>query len=282
MLVREAIERFERGLVGQGASRNTVATYGRNLDRFTEAFAEKVAEEITVADLNEFLFSVRLKADGSEKTPRTMNAVKIALKSFFRSLTLKEDPAKKLRIKRVRIERDYLTQEEVRRLIDGVQGIRDRTLIAVLCLLGLRREEVARVTVGEVRGPSLRILGKGGVERDVPINTVAREHLDRFLRWKGKFGESVEPGAPLFVSRKGNRLSANAIYNLVRKWTREILGKELYPHAMRHSFASGLVAKNVNIATIQRLMGHASISMTEVYLHISNELKAEAVEKLEV
>jgi integrase/recombinase XerD len=282
MLVREAIERFERGLVGQGASRNTVSTYKRNLDRFAGTFAEKVAEEITAADLNEFLFSVRLKADGSEKTPRTMNAIKIALKSFFRSLTLKEDPAKKLRIKRVRIERDYLTQDEVRRLIDGIQGIRDRTLIAVLCLLGLRREEVARVTVGEVRGPSLRILGKGGVERDVPINTVAREHLDRFLRWKEKQGESVEPGAPLFVSRKGNRLSANAIYNLVRKWTREILGKELYPHAMRHSFASGLVAKNVHLATIQRLMGHSSISMTEVYLHISNELKAEAVERLVV
>jgi integrase/recombinase XerD len=282
MLVREAIERFERGLVGQGAGRNTVSTYRRNLERFAGAFAERPVEEIKTADLVEFLFSVRLKADGSEKTPRTMNAIKIALKAFFRSLSLTEDPSKKIRIKRVRIERDYLTQDEVRRLIDGVHGIRDRTLIAVLCLLGLRREEVARVTVGEVRGPSLRILGKGGVERDVPINTVAREHLDRFLHWKERRGESIESTAPLFVSRKGNRLSANAIYNLVRKWTREILGKELYPHALRHAFASALVAKNVHLATIQRLMGHSSISMTEVYLHISNELKAEAVEKLVV
>jgi site-specific recombinase XerD len=281
-MVREAIERFERGLVGQGASRNTVATYRRNLERFAVAFAERPVEEIKTADLVEFLYSVRLKADGSEKTPRTMNAIKIALKAFFRSLTLKEDPAKKLRIKRVRIERDYFTQEEVRRLIDGVPVVRDRALVAMLCLLGLRREEVAKVTVGEVRGPSLRILGKGGVERDVPINATAREHLDRFLHWKERHGESVESTAPPFVSGKGNRLSANAIYNLVRKWTREILGKELYPHALRHSFASGLVAKNVHLATIQRLMGHSSISMTEVYLHISKELKAEAVEKLVV
>ena len=120
------------------------------------------------------------------------------------------------------------------------------------------------------------------MERDVPINATAREHLDRFLRWKERRGELVESVAPLFVSRKGNRLSVNAIYNLVRKWTREILGKELYPHSLRHSFASALVAKNVHLATIQRLMGHSSISMTEVYLYISNELKEEAVERLEV
>jgi integrase len=134
-----------------------------------------------------------------------MNAVKTVLKSFFRSVPLKEDLAKKLRIKRVRIERDYITEEEVRRVIDGIQGIRDRTLIAVLCLLGLRREEVARVTVGHVRGPSLRILGKGGVERDIPINATAREHLDRFLRWKERQGEPVVPETPLFVSRKSIR-----------------------------------------------------------------------------
>ena len=99
MLVREAMERFERGLVGQGASVNTVATYKRNLERFVEAFDGKEVERITTPDLNEHLFSARLKADGSEKTPRTMNALKTALRSFFKSLGLKEDPAKAIRIK---------------------------------------------------------------------------------------------------------------------------------------------------------------------------------------
>ncbi len=282
MLVREAMVKFERGLVGQGASRNTVGTYKRNLGRFVKAFGERPVEEITASDLHEHLYSSRLKADGSEKTSRTMNALKTALRSFFKSLGLEDNPAKAIRIKHVRIERDYITGDEVRKLIDGISVIRDRALVAILCLLGLRREEAARLTVGNVRGTSLRILGKGGVERDIPINATAREHLDRFLRWKEQHGESVESTAPLFVSRKGNPLSANAIYNLVRKWTREILGKELYPHAMRHSFASALVAKNVHLATIQRLMGHSSVSMTEVYLHISNELKEEAVARLEV
>lgn len=282
MLVREAMERFERGLIGQGASKNTVATYKRYLKKFAAAFGGKDAEGFTTADLSDFLFSVRLKEDGSEKCPRTMNSIKTALKSFFKSLCLKEDPSKRIRIKRVRIERDYITQDEVRKLIPGISSIRDRTLVAMLCLLGLRREEAARTTVGDVRGPAIRILGKGGVERDIPINTSAREHIDRFLHWKEKHGESLSPEAPLFISRKGHPLSMNAIYNLVRKWTREILGKELYPHSLRHTFATMLVAKNVNIATIQRLMGHASISMTEVYLHISNELKTDAVSRLEV
>jgi integrase/recombinase XerD len=282
MLVREAIERFERGLIGQGASRNTVSTYKRHLNRFVGLLGERQIEEVGNADLNEFLYTVRLKEDGTEKTPRTMNSIKTALKSLFKSLNLKEDPAKRIRIKRVRIERDYITPEEVRKLLDGVTSTRDRTLIGVLCLLGLRREEIARTKIRDISGPTLRILGKGGVERDIPINQTARELLDRFLHWKERHGESLSPEAPLFISRKGNSLSMDAIYNLVRKWTREILGKELYPHSLRHTFATMLVAKNVNIATIQRLMGHASISMTEVYLHISNELKAEAVERLEV
>jgi integrase/recombinase XerD len=282
MLLNEAIQRFERGLIGQGASKNTVQSYSRHLCRFAAFFQGRQVEELGPSDLNEFLFSVRLKADGTEKTPRTMNAIKTAVKSFFKSLALKDNPAERLRIKKVRIERDYIIQQEVRKLLDGVPGIRDKTIMAVLCLLGLRREEIAGVTVGEIEGPALRILGKGGVERDIPINASAREHLDEFLRWKVKHGESVESSAPLFVSRKGNPLSMNAIYNLVKKWTLRILGKELYPHALRHSFASMLVAKNVNIATIQRLMGHSSISMTEVYLHISNELKEDAVSRLEI
>ena len=84
------------------------------------------------------------------------------------------------------------------------------------------------------------------------------------------------------ASRKANPLSESQLYNVVRKWTYRLLDKELYPHSLRHTFATLLVTKNVNLATIQRLMGHASITMTEVYLHISNELKVEAVEKLAV
>ncbi len=282
MLVREAVERFERGLIGQGASKNTVATYMRHLEAFKSLFDGKNVEEITAADINEFLFQTRLKADGSEKTPRTMNSIKTALRAFFKSLPLLTNPAKDVKIKKVRIERDYLTEDEVRVLLSKVAGVRDRTIVAVFCFLGLRREEIVKLTVADMSSTSVRIFGKGGVERDVPINSHMRQLFRDFLLWKKRNGEPVEATSPLFVSRKHNRLSVNAIYNLVRKWTLTALGKELYPHSLRHSFASALVAKNVNIATIQRLMGHASISMTEVYLHISNELKLQAVEALGV
>ncbi len=143
--------------------------------------------------------------------------------------------------------------------------------MAVLCFLGLRREELVNLKVGDVLGPALRIFGMGEVERDIPVSRAARAYLDQLFRWKEERGESLDPKAPLFVSRKRNPLSDSQLYNLVRKWTYELLEKELYPHALRYTFA-----------TIQRLMGHASITMTEVYLHISNELNVEAVEKLAV
>jgi site-specific recombinase XerD len=282
MEVNEAIEKFRRGLIGQGSSKNTVASYMRHLKGFSSFCNGKAVEEITAAEISEFLYEARLKADGTEKAQRTMNSLKTALKSFFNSVPLVENPMKKIRIKRVRIERDYLTQDEVRKLIAGVTSIRDRTIVSVFCFLGLRREELVRLRVGDVLCRSVRIFGKGGVERDIPINSALRKQLKAFLRWKEKNGESTLRQAPLFISRKGHGLSMNATYNLVRKWTGTVLGQELYPHSLRHSFASMLVAKRVSIATIQRLMGHANISETQVYLHISHELKAEAVERLDL
>ena len=282
MQLSEAVQRFERGLIGQGASKNTISTYKRHLRLLTQHCNGTEVEDVTSADLADFLYSVRLKADGSPKNQRTINSIKTALKSFFRSLKLNDNPAHDLRIKRVRIERDYITEDEVRILLAGVDNVRDKAIMAVLCFLGLRREELVNLTVADVQGPALRIFGKGGVERDIPISKAARGYLDQLSRWKEHRGESLAPTAPLFVSRKKNPLSDSQLYNVVRKWTYELLEKELYPHALRHTFASMLVAKNVNLATIQRLMGHASISMTEVYLHISNELKVEAVEKLAV
>jgi integrase/recombinase XerD len=282
MHLSEAVQRFEPGLIGQGASKNTISTYKRHLRLLTQHCNGTEAKDVTSADLADFLYAVRLKIDGTPKNQRTMNSIKTALKSFFKSLKLKDNPANDLRIKRVRIERDYITEDEVRILLAGVDNVRDRAIMAVLCFLGLRREELVNLKVGDVQGPALRIFGKGGVERDIPISKGARAYLDQLFRWKEDGGESLDASAPLFVSRKKNPLSDSQLYNVVRKWTYALLEKKLYPHALRHTFASMLVAKNVNLATIQRLMGHASISMTEVYLHISQELKVEAVEKLVV
>ena len=196
MQLTKAIDRFKRGLIGQGASKNTIATYMRHLRLLTQHFNGIKVEEITSADLNDFLYAVRLKADGNAKNQRTVNSIKTALKSFFKSLNLKQDPADDLRIKRVRIERDYITEDEVRVLLAGVNSVRDRTILAVLCFLGLRREEIVDLKVADIQGPALRIFGKGGVERDIPINRCVRGYLDQFIRWKEERGESLDRSAP--------------------------------------------------------------------------------------
>ena len=157
MQLSEAVQRFERGLIGQGASKNTISTYKRHLRLLTQHCNGTEVEDVTSADLADFLYTVRLKADGTPKNQRTINSIKTALKSFFKSLGMKENPADDLRIKRVRIERDYITEDEVRILLAGVDHVRDRTIMAVLCFLGLRREELVNLKVGDVQGPALRI-----------------------------------------------------------------------------------------------------------------------------
>ncbi len=118
--------RVERRLVGQGASANTVTTHLRHLEGFKRVFDGKAVSEISTADINEFLFKARPKVDGSEETPRTMNSIETALKASFKSFPLQDNPTKQLKVERVRIERDYLAEDEVRESLAGVDNVRPR------------------------------------------------------------------------------------------------------------------------------------------------------------
>ncbi len=130
MLLKDAILEFERGLIGQGFSSNSVTTYMRHLRRLANMLGEKNIGEIRYADLTNFLFSVRLKEDGSLKSTSTLNSIKTAVRSLFRSLDLDRNPAARIVLKQVRLELDYLTELEIRTLMSGTCTERDHLILA--------------------------------------------------------------------------------------------------------------------------------------------------------
>jgi site-specific recombinase XerD len=165
----------------------------------------------------------------------------------------------------------FLGEEEVKRLLaeprpDTVLGLRDRALLILLYGTGIRASECAGLREGDVDlGASvIRVTGKGGHQRALPLPAPVVKVLEQYRQARGR----SLPAAPFFVSRQGRGLSRNAIYERVRTHAqRAKIDKVVSPHRLRHTFATHLIRKGVQLVTVRDLLGHRCLSSTQIYLH---------------
>lgn len=192
----------------------------------------------------------------------------------------------------------YLFENEERQLLkllrDSKSAIRDKTIIELVLNMGLRVQEVRLLNVSDVwNGLTLRShlivrpeTAKRCKSREVFLNSHISKVLKDYLRWKREKGESMEPIAPLFVSKKGGRAAQRTLQDMVEKWfvkagLVDAKGHALYTfHSLRHSFAMNLRRRGINLERIQRLLGHASLQATGIYLCPSKEDLIEAIQSL--
>ena len=169
----------------------------------------------------------------------------------------------------------FLSHDEMRRLLatprtDTVMGLRDRALLCLLYATGIRASECAGLTEAEVdfECQTIRVMGKGGNERCIPLNGEVVQVLHQYRSARGSVGRRDA----FFRSRGGNGLSRNAIYERVHRSGRKAkIEKVLSPHRLRHTFATHLVYAGVNLVTIRDLLGHQCITSTQIYLHTTAE-----------
>ena len=162
--------------------------------------------------------------------------------------------------------------------IDGVR-LRDRTLLEVLYAAGLRVSEALRLDVDQVGIDSgfVRVIGKGDRERVVPIGEVALEWVGRYMAWPraawlARAGEPDGSGTPLFVTQRGRRLARQQAWGAVKGAAAAAgLDDRVSPHTLRHSFATHLLEGGADLRVVQELLGHASISTTQLYTHLTGE-----------
>ena len=269
--------------VEAGVSRNTTQAYRRDLERFLAFAAERgrtAWDQLGPADVVAHLAALRGAGAAESSVARCLAAVRMLLRHQIAEGRLAKDPCALLSAPVLaRHLPTTLGIEEVDALLavasrDTWIDARDRALVEVLYATGARVSEAVGLTTDSLE-PSLgvlRLFGKGGKARLVPLGERAREALTAWLEtWRPSL-----PGAPgrrdVFLSRTGRPLDRTAAWRRVKALAlRAGIRAELSPHTLRHSFASHLVAGGADLRAVQELLGHASIRTTEVYTHLDAE-----------
>ena len=273
---------FERGL-----SRNTLDAYRTDLlqfGRFLEA-REVSALEASPADVSDFL-QLLATGDGEKPpaSPATIHRKSACLRSFYRHLRrdglLDTDPTATLSTpRRSRKLPQVLTRGEIERLLSQPRGtepasLRDRALLEVMYACGLRASEAIGLELMDVdvQEGLLRARGKGSKERIVPVGQAALKALRIYLERGRPALVKGAPEAHLFVNFRGGQLTRQGLYKIVRRHALTAgLADRMSPHTLRHTFATHLLAGGCDLRSVQEMLGHADVSTTQLYTHLSSE-----------
>jgi integrase/recombinase XerD len=274
-----AVESFLIELrVERGLSPLTIAAYRRDLAQFGELAGTRWPDD--PQPLLDFVTDLqRQGARGSTQARKSA-----AVRSFY-AFALREGLARRDVPALVDAPRpgsylpDVLAPDEVGRILDAPPaddpiGIRDRAILELLYACGLRVSELVGLDTDRVdlRNAQVRVIGKGNKERRVPMGDEARERLHRYRIGPWMQWTAGKPTQAVFVGRRGRRMSREAVWGLVKRWT-EVAGvaERVTPHTFRHSFATHLLEGGADLRVVQALLGHASISTTQLYTHLTGE-----------
>jgi integrase/recombinase XerD len=274
---------FERGL-----SRNTLDAYRTDLLQFGRFLEERdvSALEAQPSDIADFLEALA-RGDGDRRapaSPATIHRKSACLRSFYRHLRrdglLEGDPTATLSTpRRARKLPQVLTRAEVEKLLSQPRGtepsaLRDRALLELMYACGLRASEAIGLELMDVdvEDGVLRARGKGSKERIVPIGQAALKALRIYLE-RGRPGlVKGAPEAHLFVNFRGGQLTRQGLYKIVRRHALTAgLADQMSPHTLRHTFATHLLAGGCDLRSVQEMLGHADVSTTQLYTHLSSE-----------
>jgi integrase/recombinase XerD len=216
----------------------------------------------------------------------SIKLIVVALKIFFRHLTGKgaKDPTEALTLPRIeRYLPETLNELQVERLIESVDtkvplGSRDRAMIELLYASGLRISELANARLEnlDLNERILRVTGKGNKTRLVPVGRKACEAVAAYMSTERPKFVKRRTGSEIFLSSRGTKLTTVRIWQIVKKHAKHSgLEANIYPHLLRHSFATHLLSNGADLRIIQEMLGHADISTTQVYTHVDQQrLKA--------
>lgn len=243
-------------------SRNTLEAYRRDIASFF-SFGGGRQEE----DLVRFFEELRKRGYASSSSARAM----VALRMFFRYLKREGyiDVNESAHLETPKIWQrvlDVLTPEEVEACLEqaSTQG---RVIVEVLYATGIRASELCNLNLFDIDDEQIRVRGKGGKERIVPIAKRTVKILDDYLSLRGKIKET---NAPLFVTSRGRRIDRQTVWRIVKEAAKRAgIQKRVSPHTLRHSYATHLLENGADLRIIQEILGHVSIATTDRYTHIS-------------
>lgn len=272
----------------RGRAANTIAAYRRDLLQYTTWLHRQGLDVASVgtADLVEFIAERRDSGAAPSSVARQLAAIRTLHRYLVTEGDRPDDPTADL--EGVRVPSGIpkpLSEDDVKALLDAVVGndpvaLRDRALLELLYATGARISEACALSMGDIDFDArlVRLLGKGSKERIVPFGRAAGEALDEWFSPRGRVlmapaqWRRRDDAEAVFLNRRGGRLTRQAAWAIVRRYgERAGIRAELSPHVLRHSCATHLLDHGADLRVVQEMLGHASISTTQVYTKVSQE-----------
>jgi integrase/recombinase XerD len=279
-----AVDRYLRHVaIERGLSRHTLAAYRRDLGAYRELLAARGVLEppaVTAADVDAFARSLRDRETplAAASVARMLSSVRSLHRFLLDEGLVDTDvsvdttpPKLPMRLPKA------ITIDEMGRLLAATDGdepsqLRDKALLEFLYATGARVSEAVALDVDDLVDAELvRLFGKGGKQRIVPLGSFARAAIEAYLaRARPGFAAAGKAGPALFVGARGSRLSRQSVWLVIRAAAeRAELDLELSPHTFRHSFATHLLAGGADVRVVQELLGHASVATTQIYTKVT-------------
>lgn len=282
--IREFLDHL---LVDRGLAENTISAYHNDLTQYLhhlEGLGIAAWADTTQEAIQDFLRSLKDKGLSSSSAARKLAALKTFYHYLLQTNVIAENPTVSLeRPKTGRYLPKVLSQAEIDQLLNQASlAPRERAILELLYSGGLRVSELTKVNIADVNlhEGHLRMVGKEGKERIIPLSETAIQAIEVYLKQVRPTQKSRPQERALFLNYAGRRLSRQCIWKIVKEAARTAaIQLDITPHTLRHSFAIHLLEKGVDIRSVQELLGHADISTTQIYAHVSKRRIKSGVER---
>ncbi len=278
--------------IERGLSSHTIQNYIRDVKKLI-SFIDKKKITCTPIEINEDLIQQFIYEIAKEISPRSQARIISGLRSFFDYLIFENyrasNPTDLIETPKIGVKLpDTLSEQEINSLISAIdlskaEGERNRAMLETMYSCGLRVSELIDLKISDLffEEGFIKIVGKGNKERFVPIHSSAQNYIMLYMN-EIRSHLSIKKGFEdtLFLNRRGKSLSRQMIFMILKALAIKInLNKKISPHTFRHSFATHLLKNGADLRAIQQMLGHESITTTEVYVHLDTSYLKKIVEK---
>lgn len=283
---KEYLEDFKTYLeVERNFSAHTSRAYASDILSFLVWLDSIPVEDADFNKLREYIYFIQRFEYQKTTIARKIAALRTFYKYLYRERVVETNPAISLNApKRAKPLPKFLSTDEIENILNNVKidtpaGFRNRVILELLWATGMRVSELSGLNFGDLNleNNEIKVFGKGAKERIVLVSSRAKEYLEQYINTARNL---IAPGyeisknedAPLFINNTGYRLQDKTIRNAIRSIVEELeIQKKVTPHVFRHSFATRLIENGADLRVVQELLGHAGISNTQIYTHVSTK-----------
>lgn len=284
---KQDLEDFKTYILAEkNFSKHTAKAYCSDILSYLVWMDDTSCENVNFSKVREYLHFIQKFNYKKTTIARKIASIRTFYKFLYRERKVDSNPAMNLITpKRPKSLPKFLTQQEIELILNNVKietpaGYRNRAILELLWATGMRVSELSNLNFGDLNleNNEIRVFGKGAKERIILVSNRAKTYLERYINSarvliaKGYKLEDINENSPVFINNTGYRLQTKTIRNVINEIVEKIeLPKKVTPHVFRHSFATHLIENGADLRVVQELLGHASISNTQIYTHVSTQ-----------